>query len=275
MRKFYCHTSNENTFNGKVVGSMLKAGRSWLRLGRRSLNCEWYFLNRARNGFSLKVDWGSGDGEDGITLHAAVPYLFSIFISLEGVFGKLFRYPNETRTTGIAFHHGAFWFYPFAKTNSWSSRDRWYNKSTSFSIVDFICGRNKYAEENVQSWKDIVITMPEGKYKGKLRLYTGTWKNRFRTLRIPRGEIEMEEGIPFPGKGENSWDCGEDATYGMTCPAQTEEEAICALIQSVMRNRRRYGCWTSMFDYKPVEKHVRCTENKEAPKACEASEASC
>jgi len=274
MRFIRYHSCNENTFRDKVVGSILFAGRNWLHIGKRTINAEWSFFHKCRSHPALKMEFGGGDGDDGLMFHVAIPYLFSIFLSVDCVFGKLFWGDVETRETGIAFHNGSFWFYPFSKTMSWSSRDPWWRKSHSFSPAEFICGRNKYSEENDQGWQPIEITMPEGKYKGKLRLYTGAWKNRFRTMRISRAEIDMEEGIPFPGKGESSWDCGEDATYGMTCPARDEAEAIAAMIESVLSRRRKYGSRNCLFNYKPVERHVRSAVHEKASEACCASEAS-
>jgi hypothetical protein len=268
------HTCNENKFNNRVVGSILMDGRGWLYFNKScssQFSAEWSFFHRAKSSPTLKLEFGSGDGDNGLTFHASIPWFFSVFISMSDIFGRLFHGKNEPRETGIAFHNGSFWFYPFSKVNSWSSRDGWWNKSHSFSPLEFICGRRNYTEEHDQGWQDIVITMPEGKYKGKLRLFIGTWKNRFRTMRIPRAEIEMEEGIPFPGKGENSWDCGEDATYGITCPAESEEQAICSLIQSVMRSRRQYGSKGCMFNYVPKEVHKRHVPKDDCGKASDQS----
>jgi hypothetical protein len=273
--KFYAHTSNENTFKDKVIGSVLFDGRSWLHIGRRTLRAEWSLFHRCRSYPALKVEFGGGDGDDGLMFHAAIPYLFSIFLSIDGVFGRLFWKDVETRETGIAFHNGSLWFYPFAKTMSWSKRDSWWAKSHSFSPWEFICGRNKYSEETLKDWQPIEVTMPEGKYKGKLRLYMGVWKNRFRTTRIARSEIDMEEGIPFPGKGESEWDCGENATYGQTCPARDEAEAIASLIESVLRSRHNYGCRNSMFNYTPKERYVRNTVNEKASEACGCASEAC
>lgn len=263
------YSSNENTFRNKVIGSIVFAGRHWLHLGTRTINTEWYLFHKVRSHFACKVEWGSGDGDDGITLHAAVPWLFSIYFSVDRVFGKLFHHPNESRQTGIAYHNETLWIYPFSKTMSWSSKDRWWNKYISWSPSEFICGRNKYSEITTSDWQDIVITMPEGKYKGKIRLFLSEWKNRFRTKRIERAEIEMEEGIPFPGKGENSWDCGEDASFGLTCPAKSEPEAIASMIENVLTSRRNYGCRNSMFEYTPTKRYTR--SKVETPKASEGN----
>jgi len=271
--KFYYHSCNENTFKDKVVGSILFAGRNWLRWGKLSFHSEWYFFHKCRSHPALKMEFGCGDGDDGIMFHAAIPYFFSVFISFDRVFGKLFHGKTETRENGIAYHNGSFWFYPFSKTMSLCNRDPWWRKSHSFSPVEFICGRDNYSEEDDRGWQDIEITMPEGKYKGKLRLYTGAWKNRFRTNRIARAEIDMEEGIPFPGKGENSWDCDEDATFGLTCPARDEAEAISAMIKHVLSCRRRYGSRSCLFNYTPTQRHIRNMASEEASKNC-ASKAS-
>lgn len=249
--------SNENQFAGKVIGSGFWSGRWWLHLGNKTLNAEWSFLHRANNSLSLNVEWGYGDGDDGIMFHAAIPKLFSVFISFSGIFGKLFRYPNEPRETGFFFHDGTLFIHPFSKVNSWHSKDKWWSKGFSFTLSEFLFGRWNYSEENDRGWQDIEITMPEGKYKGKLRLYTGKWKNRFWSKRIQRAEIEMEEGIPYPGKGENSWDCGEDASYGITCPAVDEADAIAEMIKHVLSCRRKYGCRKSLFEYTPEKKYLR------------------
>lgn len=270
------HSCNENEFNGKVVGSKFWACRWWLYLGKRTISAEWYLLNKAKSHLSAKMEFGHGDGDDGIMFHVAIPWLFSVFISLDGVFGRIFRYPNEPRETGVAFHNGSFWLYPFSKTNSWQKKDGWFSKNHSFDPMEFVCGRWNYTEEHVTPWSPIVVGMPEGTYKGKVKLYIGTWKNRFRTRRVPRAEIDMEEGIPFPGKGENSWDCDENCTWGLTCAAKSEEEAIASIIEGVLRNRRVYGSRGSVSNYTPTRKFVRNEVGKQdsaasATESCEAA----
>lgn len=47
--------------------------------------------------------------------------------------------------------------------------------------------------------------------------------------------------VPFPGKGENSWDCGEDAIMGAGADEPTPEAAVASVVKSALRNRRRYG----------------------------------
>lgn len=47
------------------------------------------------------------------------------------------------------------------------------------------------------------------------------------------------DGIPIPGKGENSWDCDEDAAFSGSMPAATIEEAIGKLVGDILRDRTR------------------------------------
>lgn len=256
------HVINDNTFNNNVVGSALFSGRWFLHIGnnRQELNAEWRFFHKVRWSCAAYLEFGSGDSHRGLMFHLAVPWLFSIYFSIHSIFPwKWFSYNGifkEPRQTGIAIHNGGLWLYPFAKTMSWSSRDSWLSKSHSFNFVEGIFGRWKYSEENDGGWRDISIAMPENKYKGQLRMYTGVWRNRLWSKRIGRGEIKLDEGIPYPGKGENSWDCDEDACHGITCPADDEEDAICELIKHVMNCRRRYGCRKYMFDYTPEKRHI-------------------
>lgn len=85
--------------------------------------------------------------------------------------------------------------------------------------------------------------MPEHPYPATVRLFESTWKRPRWPFarRMVRAEIEVEGGIPHPGKGENSWDCDDDATYSLTCQARTAEDAVAKLVGSVLRDRRNYG----------------------------------
>jgi hypothetical protein len=51
----------------------------------------------------------------------------------------------------------------------------------------------------------------------------------------------MYEPIPVPGKGENAWDMEDDAIHSMGCVANSVDDAIIKLLNSVNRDRVRYG----------------------------------
>lgn len=124
----------------------------------------------------------------------------------------------------------------------WSSETpRWRNGSFSWS--DALFGQVDYSGEDIET-VDVLVPMPEGTYAGTVKVFESTWRRRrFPFLRqtMRRTEISVPDGIPFPGKGENAWDMDDSATYSLTSPAKTPDEAVGALVASVLRDRRRYG----------------------------------
>ena len=91
---------------------------------------------------------------------------------------------------------------------------------------------------------EVAIPMPERTYRGTCTIKHEQWKRPrlpWPSLTIMRGHLNVPGGVPQPGKGENAWDSGEDAIYGMACPAAIPEGAVRQLVESVSRNRLRYG----------------------------------
>lgn len=52
--------------------------------------------------------------------------------------------------------------------------------------------------------------------------------------------LKPDRGIPCQWKWENSWDCGNNATYEMSCSAQSPEEALQILKDSCEKDRKKY-----------------------------------
>ena len=74
---------------------------------------------------------------------------------------------------------------------------------------------------------------------GSIWTFGRCWWNL--TERVVRAEITPDTPIPHPGKGENSWDCGEDAIHSLTCQASTTHDAVGEIVKAVLRSRYRYG----------------------------------
>ena len=107
---------------------------------------------------------------------------------------------------------------------------------------DWILGRAKYTREILE--EGIPVTVKVGQwagdeYKGTAHKDRTTWKRRFSTKVRVDYDIDMAQGIPFPGKGENSWDCGDDAYYGFG--GTTIEGAVEHIIKDTIRERKRHG----------------------------------
>jgi len=110
-----------------------------------------------------------------------------------------------------------------------------------FHFRDFVIGSTKYVDGKEAPIK-VLIPMPEGPYEATVEMGEDRWERaRWFTERIRRAKIDVPQGIPHEGKGESEWNCGEDRTYGLSCTAETVEEAIAKLVQSVLRDRRRYN----------------------------------
>jgi hypothetical protein len=91
------------------------------------------------------------------------------------------------------------------------------------------------------------IHLAEGPYVLSLRKSESTWKRpRWPGTKRSRSfewsvvsNPEGRTGLPVPGKGENSYDCDEDAVFGGSIPARNADEACGRIVGSVMHDRAR------------------------------------
>ena len=229
-----------------------RKGRCWLsrsewddhdrRTGKSPwcLGVEWVFPS-CRFGFGIDAHT---ERDEAFTLRFAVPP-FDIYVNIESGFARklarrLIGKAGE-RELDISIHSGALRWNFWTPGMEWSSKTpKWRNGS--FHPVDFFLGSRRYSKTPLESG-EIEIPMPEATYTGTYELSVARWKRPrwpfARTIR--RGEANIPEGIPFPGKGENAWDCGQDRTYGITCSARTKAELIGETVKSVARDRERNG----------------------------------
>jgi hypothetical protein len=110
-------------------------------------------------------------------------------------------------------------------------------------LRDYLWGRTKYTVQTVKE-KQVEIPLDGRTYPATWKLTTATWK-RPRAFWVSHRRTSSELDVPHPpafsGKGENSWDCGDDGIFGLTSNATTEAGAIGDYIKAVLRNRERYG----------------------------------
>lgn len=247
-------------------GSMWREGRCWLRHwagdsetgeGYRELweiSPSWVVLGRSRHtGFAL--EFGSGDSDRGITAFLGL-HVAAVWLSVEGIGERLverilpfreYEYQGrrgriyEAREIKVSIHSGALWWSFWQPTMEWSSKTpRWRNGC--WHPLDTLLGRAQYRSKVVQE-RGIQVPMPEGSYEATAKLTEDSWIRPRWPLgkHILRCTIDVPEGIPEPGKGENSWDCGDDATFGITVPARSIHEGIGKLVASVTETRLRRG----------------------------------
>ncbi len=162
------------------------------------------------------------------------------------VYGEWIKRQPGERETGFSIHNWKIWFNFWQPTMEWKSRTPWY-RSFAFDPIDFLLGRHKYSEK-LRYKECVLVPMPEKTYKGHVKIFESSWKRPLWpfTKRIIRSTIKVPEGLPHAGKGENSWDCGDDATFSLTSCAATPNKAVEALIKCETRDRKRYGNASSL-----------------------------
>lgn len=238
------HAQNLNEKPGGIVGSMWREGRCWLHTKRWTFGFSWHFWNKR---LGLKV--GLADYDHALCFSIQTG-LVNLYLNIDNrrlydIMASATKRSDQQYTNGrvIGFYvfegavHIQLWNDPMEHRRS---DPRWW--SIYFSPKDILLGKTQYSEELTKTVR-VEIPMPERNYPGTVKLFVSTWK-RSRwpwPLQIARAEIVPDTPIPFPGKGENSWDCGEDATHALTCQASNEQQAVAALVKSVLDSRYRHG----------------------------------
>lgn len=262
--KIWTHSQNLNKgwAEGEPSGPMWRHGRAWLHLDSKVIRLEWSVFKR--DTFALGVAVGTGDNNSAMLFKLALPWIVSLWLSLEGFLPrKWFReweyWAPFGRDTDVRIFDGGIWF-SFWHNDDMAQYLRWpkivglhIHRSkrgpgfmVSFHPADFVFGYNKYSEATI-STTDGEVELPEASYPVTVRMMESRWKRpRWPGIkRLLRAEVEAKDqsvGIPaHAGKGENAWDLDDDAMFSATLPASTPEQAIEKLTASILRDRNQYG----------------------------------
>lgn len=246
------HWQNLNDKPGGRRGSGVRHGRAWLTLSERyglQVNWEWVV-----GGKSCHASVTLKKSEDrGLGLSLAIPLVGAIYLTLSGgplawlalkVLPEWNFDDGEDRTFEVSVHDWAIWWTVWRdRMASWSRQvPRW--RQGSWHPLDTFLGKQKYSERPFHTG-EIVVPMPERSYRGTIVLSEDTWKRpRWPfSRRLVRAKVDMLKGeqIPEPGKGENSWDCGEDALFGWGGPAESVSDAVGKIVATVTRTRLKRG----------------------------------
>lgn len=112
-------------------------------------------------------------------------------------------------------------------------------------VVTWLIGPARY--ESTEATAEVYpaeVVMPEGRYPATVKVYRCRWNRRFwRGRWWWRASVEVPVGVPIPGKGENSWDCDDHATFGVTTAVSRERPDVRAVVDAIaidaMRDRQR------------------------------------
>lgn len=238
MRLHFQNLSDDR--RGRTVGSIFRNGRAWLYLGADgpTVRWSWHFKSRDR-----LVHLHANNAEHG--LHSSIAGLgvfLSFGIDLPWKWLPEWWHELTERQLGISDHDGSLWFDFFAEQDRSPSRGPFgIRLDPSWSYIDFLLGKASYETETLEQ-RDTHVPMPEKVYAATVEIFESKWRRpRWFTKRMLRATIEVEGGIPIPGKGTESWNCGEDASFGLTCKATTVEEAVGEMVKNCLETRARYG----------------------------------
>lgn len=126
-----------------------------------------------------------------------------------------------------------------------------YWRSGAFYPISAIFGKSVFHSRDIGRPLVTVIDLPEGEYPVKVTTSIDTWTRprwpgnwqqvtRYKVEVMP-DEKGKDRGAPVPGKGENSWDCGEDAIYSLTTCARDEFDALQKFRDDVLKTRQKRG----------------------------------
>ena len=237
----------------------------------------WLHSSKGRGTFRVQACWRSWlcgasfgyDDGDGHVWHWSVRLPpVGLYVSVPAPKWARLRQPPEgsprsphgnpwsaSRHISFSIHDWALWWDLWRDPMAGWSREvpKW--RHGSFHPIDTVFGRTK-CETTTLETRNVVVPMPEKSYPATAELVEYAWKRPrwFTTKRMKRVQIEIPGGIPHAGKGENSWDCGDDATFGITTGACASiPEGIGILVGSCLRTRVKYGGWSDYTWSRPEQ----------------------
>lgn len=233
-------------------GSIFHEGRLTFRTPKwferaRWVRVSWSSFKKFKSAH-YDVTFGDGDSGRDLQFCFTIPFVTTVWLTIENCFKKqLFEHDfdrGDDREIGIAFHGGAMWWKIWVGTMaSWSRDYPWCKKwrQGNINFLDTLLGRNQ-VEWEVMEKALVAIPMPEGVYHGEATVKKRIDKRPRWFAKVSYDTwIDVPKGIPFQGKGENSWDCGDDGIFGTGVTGRSIPDAIGHYVAAVLSNRVKYG----------------------------------
>jgi hypothetical protein len=245
------------------IDPLWRHGRGWLTWGhedawpRPTIGVEWKVGKPVHLfGFGINVE------HEETPIHASFYcWPFSLYINAETKFanriarrlvGEKFGAEREIRLVIGRDDETSIRWAVWTPDSEWSSTTPKYRRGW-FTPSAFLLGRWEHSKETL-STTPVVVPMPERAYPATVELILRTYRRKrfpFIVKRYRTATVEIPGGIGFPGKGENAWDCGDDALNSLSGPYSRVEEAIGATVAAVFRNRKKYG---GSYTFEPSER---------------------
>jgi len=225
--------------------------RGWLTWAAGELGIEWAIFCPAFPSLGLSL---SNDEYPTLTISFIIG---SLYISPEN-FAWTRKIPDVEWQIKYGFHTdrlgGLRWSFGMPSME-WSNGEPWWRRGHfepySF-VMNGLFGRERLVRDDKTDPVQVSIPMPEATYTGTFRIEFREWKRprAWWTSTVRRsGWLDIEGGIPVPGKGESAWDCGQDAIHGVGS-APSKNAAILRAIEAATDARLKYGG----LDWRPKAK---------------------
>ena len=210
-------------------------------LDKHTFNFELNFLKKNEFGV-LAFRYDRGDSS--IRFSFSIPFILGFYFSYIGKFApqweKNLPYKDWSRELSLRYFNWTLYF------NLWTNPDGYQRSWRRFSLdfLDILFGQTKCKKYLREGPYEDTFAMPERKYDITVSVWEYVYTRRrlpFWSRAIRRIDLDCAEGIPFPGKGENSWDLGDDFSYSMSCPSASPENAKIIWRKSILRDRLKNG----------------------------------
>lgn len=231
-------------------------GRAWLHGERRHIRLSWSHGKDASLTRAM-IDLAGGDTGRELTFSVGLKRVFLWFLTFDFPWfekwmpgkmvqssrdGRWFKMPVE-RNIGVRFFNDTLWLSLWENPNESSRDDSWW-WALSVNFPDLFLGCECRVSSEVIEQGTGVVSMPEGDYQADYSIKRSIYKRpRWRRRVLETMVVDLPVPIPVPGKGENSWDCGDDAIWSVAFNgANTSvEQAMNKVRDGALRDRERYG----------------------------------
>lgn len=206
-----------------------ETNRFWLHLGRYTVAFE-LGKPQFRLGFEINDDFE----------HTLAGSFCGFYWHIDAMpIRKLF--PVVDGSFGFYWFENGLWFELWGDDNGRYDAP-WWRKMFHLDFLDLLLGKETYSKVDIQTFENVVIPMPESTFLARMTFSESIRKRpRWKTQISKWTDISLERAPQFPGKGENSWDCGDDGIYGMSVEGHSLPKAIGGYVEAVMKYRERRG----------------------------------
>lgn len=163
----------------------------------------------------------------------------------------------DGRDYGFYFYDWAWVWHWHAKVHESSSRDPWWMRQY-IHIDELFLGRREFTERELMSSENVGFRLGGKEFlMNEIKWDERKYFRRFIPFALyHRTHVGVNMKIDKPpmrsGKGENSWDCGDDGCFGMSRPwphpkpsymdrVNAERMAVTAYVESILKDAKRYG----------------------------------